>query len=89
MMSIRVIISGDVQGVGFRTFISRHAKKSGIFGWVKNRQDETVEALFQGEEKKVELMIQLCKQGPETAWVENVDIFPTDSKEFTDFKILS
>ncbi len=72
MKSVHLIISGDVQGVGFRAWVKRKADNLGLTGWVKNRSDGTVEAVIQGEKALVEKMIALCRQGPEVACVEDV-----------------
>lgn len=67
------MISGDVQGVGFRGWAKHEADKLGLSGWVKNRDDGMVEAVFQGEEQAVKKMTDLCHRGPLTALVECVD----------------
>lgn len=67
-----VIISGRVQGVGFRHFVRKNAKKLGIKGWVKNRNDGKVEAVFAGAENDVRQMIELSKKGPVSSYVKDV-----------------
>jgi len=52
----------------------REAEKFHIVGWVKNRDDGTVEAVVQGEDERVQQIIERCKKGPEVAWVENVEV---------------
>ncbi len=74
MKQFHILIQGDVQGLGFRSWMKREAKELGIVGWVKNRKDGKVEAIVQGEEKSVEKIVELCKKGPEIAWVENVEV---------------
>jgi acylphosphatase len=68
-----VTIRGRVQGVGFRYWTRRTATARGLEGWVRNRRDGSVEALFAGDENAVAAMIELCRRGPEAAWVERVD----------------
>ncbi len=89
MVTARVFIYGDVIGVGFRAWIQRLAQDKRLTGWVRNREDKTVEAVFEGEEERVKKMIELCKKGPEVAWVEKVDVKWEEAKnEFDGFKIL-
>ena len=65
-----VIVHGRVQGVGFRAFVEYEALQRGIEGWVRNRRDGSVEALFAGEEEAVAGMIEACRQGPLGARVD-------------------
>lgn len=69
-----VFITGRVQGVGYRFHTGYQAHQQGITGWVRNRIDGSVEAVFEGELSAVEAMIQWCHQGPETALVEEVTV---------------
>ena len=57
-----VIVHGRVQGVGFRAFVEREALTRGVEGWVRNRRDGTVEALFAGDDDAVADMIAACGQ---------------------------
>ena len=63
----QVIIRGRVQGVGFRYWTRRTATARGLLGWVRNRRDGSVEAVFAGDENAVADMIALCRRGPDTA----------------------
>lgn len=74
MKSFQLHIQGNVQGVGFRSWVRREADKLNIVGWVKNREDGGVEALIQGDALSIHTLIELCKKGPEVAWVEQVII---------------
>ncbi len=69
----RVIISGRVQGVFFRYSAREVANRLNVFGWVKNRWNGNVEAVFEGERERVEEMIEWCHQGPPGAHVQRVD----------------
>ena len=69
-----VMIQGRVQGVGYRAWTQRTAIRHGLDGWVRNRSDGSVEALFVGSVAAVELMIDACRSGPHSASVELVDI---------------
>ncbi len=71
----QVIIHGLVQGVWFRGSTRDEAIRIGVGGWVRNLPDGTVQALFEGEKKKVEEMIGWCYKGPPGARVSKVDIF--------------
>lgn len=67
-----VIISGRVQGVGYRAWCAGTAQDLGLTGWVRNRTDGTVEAVFCGTESVVEKMLDACEDGPIPAQVESV-----------------
>lgn len=71
--SIHCTIHGRVQGVGYRSWTVRNARKLGLTGWVRNTQEGTVEALFCGEPAAVEAMIQGCADGPLAAKVARID----------------
>jgi acylphosphatase len=68
-----VVIHGQVQGVGFRAWVQRRAELEGIEGWVRNRRDGTVEAVFSGPPEKVEAMLAACRSGPALARVDRVE----------------
>ena len=72
--TVRVRISGRVQGVWFRGWTAQTAEALGLSGWVRNRRDGTVEAVFSGEEAMVDQMIAACHIGPAHADVEDVDV---------------
>jgi acylphosphatase len=68
-----VMVRGRVQGVSFRAFVEHHARQRGLAGWVRNRRDGSVEAVFSGPLKSVEGMIRACGVGPLSAQVDAVD----------------
>lgn len=74
MKAYHLLITGDVRGVGYRSWMKREAETLHIVGWVKNREDESVEAVVQGEEESIKKIVELSKKGPEVAWVENVEV---------------
>lgn len=78
MHSIRVIISGRVQGVGYRNWTVKTAGQRGLKGWVRNRTDGTVEAIFSGDESTIQAMIESCKKGPLIARVDRIEQFTHD-----------
>lgn len=67
-----VVISGRVQGVGYRDWMVREAVRLGVQGWVRNRIDGTVEALVAGEEAAVQALLSACRRGPLLARVEEI-----------------
>jgi acylphosphatase len=69
----QVVIRGRVQGVGFRAWTEMMAAEQGVEGWVRNRRDGSVEALFAGAAEVVLAMIELCRDGPPGARVEAID----------------
>lgn len=69
-----VVISGSVQGVCFRYETHMRARSLGITGWVMNRRDGNVEAVFEGEKDVVEGMVAWCHKGPSGAIVNDVDV---------------
>ena len=68
----RVTIRGRVQGVGYRAWVEHQALRLGLHGWVRNRRDGSVEALFEGADDVVAKMVAACGRGPSSARVENV-----------------
>ncbi len=69
-----VQIHGRVQGVSFRAWTQHLAELHGLRGWVRNRRDGSVEAVFSGPANLVEVMLKACHQGPAGALVENIEI---------------
>ncbi len=75
----QVVITGRVQGVGYRAWVEYEATKRDLEGWVRNRRDGCVEALFAGPEDAVSAMIESCRRGPSSARVEAVREDATDA----------
>ncbi len=71
-IAIKVKITGKVQGVGYRAWVAETANKLGLYGFVRNRLDGSVEGLFVGAEVAVHTMQQACEEGPKYAVVDNV-----------------
>jgi acylphosphatase len=85
---VRVVVEGRVQGVYFRAQTQDMALSLGLNGWVKNRGDGSVEALFEGDRDRVEQMIQWCHRGPSHARVTAVrPTWEEYSGEFKEFSI--
>lgn len=76
-----VIIRGCVQGVGYRAWTEYSAEGRGLDGWVRNRRDGSVEALFAGEPRIVREMIDLCRQGPPGSRVDAIEEREASSEE--------
>jgi acylphosphatase len=68
-----ILVRGKVQGVGYRVFVEYHARQRDLAGWVRNRRDGSVEAVFAGLQKSVEGMIATCRIGPLSAQVDSLD----------------
>jgi acylphosphatase len=92
---MQVVIRGRVQGVGYRAWTEDQARERGIAGWVRNRRDGSVEALFAGTEADVHAMIEACRQGPPGARIEALDQRPAEAGELAlrrggeDFSVLA
>jgi acylphosphatase len=70
----RVVVHGNVQGVFFRDSTEKEARSRGVAGWVRNRDDGAVEAVFEGDPDAVEALVEFCRSGPSRADVERVDV---------------
>ena len=85
---VRASIVGRVQGVFFRMETQKAATRYGVSGWVKNKIDGTVEALFEGDRDKVNAVLDWCKQGPPLSAVEKLTITDEEYRgEFTNFEV--
>lgn len=73
VVAVRARIRGRVQGVGYRDWTMRRATARGLRGWVRNRRDGSVEALFIGPRSAVDRMVADCRDGPSLARVEAID----------------
>ena len=74
MRSVRLHITGRVQGVGYRAWMMRRASAFGLRGWVRNRADGSVEALVIGDEDRVAAIVEACREGPLGARVSDVAV---------------
>lgn len=86
--TVRVVISGRVQGVGYRAWAEETARELGLSGWVRNRRDGTVEAVFMGHDGVVEDMLALCMEGPPSAEVTHVETHATNEPVEVGFRML-
>jgi acylphosphatase len=87
--TVHATITGLVQGVGYRAFVERQAAMRGLSGWVRNRSDGSVEAVFAGEAQAVEAILDACRAGPRLAVVEQVAVEDlADRDETRGFRVL-
>jgi acylphosphatase len=68
-----VVVRGQVQGIGYRAFVEHEAHRRRLHGWVRNRRDGTVEALFAGPRAAVEAVVEACRRGPMSARIDALD----------------
>ena len=87
MIRRRVVVSGRVQGVFFRDTVCRMAESRGVAGWVSNRPDGRVEAVFEGPEASVSAMVDLCREGPRRAEVEDVEVSDEEPEGLSGFEV--
>lgn len=87
-LCLQVRVEGRVQGVGYRAWVERTATDIGLQGWVRNRRDGAVEAVFQGTPDKVEDMIVRCRTGPPAAIVTSISVTEAEIQSLSDFGIL-
>jgi acylphosphatase len=85
MTARHLIISGLVQGIGYRDWLVATARQLGLSGWVRNRTDGTVEALLAGEVDAVEECLRACRRGPRLAMVESITETLAEPPEETGF----
>jgi acylphosphatase len=83
----RVVVHGFVQGVGFRFAVERAALSRGVAGWVRNRPDGAVEAVFEGEPEAVDALVDFCRRGPRGADVERVDVAAESPEGLLGFRV--
>lgn len=83
----RVTIRGRVQGVFFREATRRRASRTGVSGWVCNREDGAVEAWFEGEPEDVDVMVHFAGIGPSGAYVDSVDVEEVEPEELRRFEV--
>lgn len=85
----RILVSGIVQGVFFRSQTRQEARSYNVTGWIGNRSDGKVEAVFEGEEISVRKLVEFCRSGSPGARVDKIEvILDTYTGEFADFRIV-
>ena len=83
----RVIVRGLVQGVFFRDSVRRLAERHGVNGWVANRSDGAVEAVFEGEADAVERLVAFSREGPRGARVDSVEVAEEEPEGLVGFAV--
>ncbi|GAA4941754.1 acylphosphatase [Actinomycetospora succinea] len=86
MQSKHIVVHGRVQGVFFRASAEDAAGRLGVGGWVRNREDGTVEMVVEGEDDAVEQMIAWAREGSSQAWVSGVDVTDTEPQGHRSFE---
>jgi acylphosphatase len=87
LRTVQVRIEGRVQGVGYRLWTQRTAVAMGLAGWVRNRRDGAVEAVFQGPNGDVNAMLVACEEGPRGAAVTRVEVVGVGVGAFAGFEV--
>ena len=87
MIRRRVVVHGLVQGVFFRDSTRRLAQRHGVTGWVANRWDGAVEAVFEGEPDAVERLVAFSRRGPRGAQVESVEVIEEEPEDLRGFAV--
>ena len=82
-----VVVYGFVQGVGFRYAVARAASSRGVSGWVRNRPDGAVEAVFEGARADVEALVDFCRHGPRGANVVSVEVASESAEGLAGFRV--
>jgi acylphosphatase len=83
----RVVVHGRVQGVFFRDSTQTEAESRSVAGWVRNRDDGAVEAVFEGDPAAVEALVEFCRSGPSHAEVERVDVDEQEPEGLDRFEV--
>ena len=83
----RVVVRGRVQGVFFRDTARQRARQHGVGGWIANRADGAVEAVFEGDAAAVERLVSFCREGPRGAQVDEVDVVVEEPEGLTQFEV--
>jgi acylphosphatase len=87
VVRVRVVVSGMVQGVFFRQETSERAGRLGVAGWVRNRSDGRVEAVFEGPHDAVDRLVSWCHQGTPWSRVERVEVTDEEPEGLDGFRI--
>lgn len=89
MKQAHILVSGFVQGVGYRRFVRKNAIKQGVNGWVVNLSDRRVEAVFQGKEEGIKELIKICQKGPYFSEVKDICVEWQEAKEiYNEFRLV-
>jgi len=83
----RVVVTGRVQGVFFRDTARRRAEAAGVAGWISNRSDGAVEAIFEGDAAAVDQLVDFSRRGPSRAEVDSVDVTEEKPEGLSGFQV--
>jgi acylphosphatase len=83
----RIVVQGRVQGVFFRDSTRQEAERAGVAGWVRNREDGRVEAVFEGDEDAVARLVDWVRDGPGQADVEHVEVTDEEPEGLSGFRV--
>lgn len=86
--SVRLYITGTVQGVFFRGFVKENAERYNVKGFVRNLEDGRIEIFLEGNVNEVNKVIELCKKGPKHSIIRNVEEKPEKFQDMKGFKVL-
>ena len=86
--SVRLYIQGTVQGIFFRAFVKENAERYNVKGFVRNLDDGRIEVFLEGDNDKVDKMIELCKKGPKHSQIKKVEEKEEKFQDFKNFKVL-
>ena len=86
--SLRIYITGTVQGIFFRNFAKENAERHNVKGFVRNLEDGRIEIFLEGNNEDVDKMVELCKKGPKHSQIKGIDMRPEKFQDFKTFKIL-
>lgn len=84
MKAVHVVVAGRVQGVSFRDACQHVAQSHAVAGWVRNRDDGNVEAVFSGADETVDALVDWCRTGPSAAQVDSVDTRPLGPEQLSE-----
>jgi acylphosphatase len=86
--TVRALVTGRVQGVGYRAWAAGEARQLGLKGWVRNRRDGSVEAMLSGPAETIDRMLTACHEGPPSALVSGVEVSDSAEPVGPDFRVL-
>ena len=88
MIAFKIKVKGKVQGVFYRKYTVEKAQSLSLCGWVKNREDGSVEIFAEGDKQIIDMLISWCKTGPKNAVVMDIDVSEVPLQGYSDFRII-
>ena len=86
--SVRLYITGTVQGIFFRGFVKENAERHNVKGFVRNLEDGRIEIFLEGNADDVDKVMELCKKGPKHSMIRNIEEKQEKYQDFKGFKVL-